>query len=264
MGRGRSLGSVLVSQSALAAALVLGAAPATVEAQIPSDGVIHACLRLDRHQDESRTFRLVAADERCRRHEVRVWWNVVGPQGPQGPQGLPGPQGPAGKDGLDGQNGKDGEEGPAGPSGTTGQEAVTALSTSGLSLTMAGAGGNIPGLMTTFNVSGPDARVVLSTDGALIETPFTAPNQAVIVDILLYVDDQADPVLQRRVHAVSANVQGLANWSMTVTLTGFSAGAHTARVAAILQNRTTGTNAIVGGGSGSVLRSALTAVVVNR
>src|SRR5688572_20513425 len=102
MGRGRSLGLVLVSPSAVAAALILGAVPATVQAQIPSNGEIHACLRLDRDNDESRTFRVVSADEPCRRREVRVRWNVVGPQGPQGPQGLPGPPGAAGQDGENG------------------------------------------------------------------------------------------------------------------------------------------------------------------
>ena len=105
--------------------------------------------------------------------------------------------------------------------------------------------------------------MVLSTDGALIASPFAA-NLAVIVDILLYVDDQPDPVLQRRVHVANSAVQGLADWGLTVTLTGFSAGEHTARVAAVLQNRTASTSAIVGGSAGSVLRSTLTALVLNR
>jgi hypothetical protein len=141
---------------------------------------------------------------------------------------------------------------------------VTALSTAGLSLSITGSGGTIPGLTTTFRMAGPDARVVLSTDGALIGTPFTMANQAVIVDVQLYVDDQPDPVLTRRVHAVSSSVQGLASWAMTVTLTGFTAGDHTARVVAMLVNRSTGVNATVGGASNSVLRSTLTAVVINR
>ena len=74
------------------AAIVL-AMPASVgvaEAQIPSNNVFYACIRLDRDGDEGKLVRLVAESERCDRREQRVKWNVQGPEGPRGPQG---PQG---------------------------------------------------------------------------------------------------------------------------------------------------------------------------
>jgi len=83
-------------------------------AQIPSDNVFYACVRLDRDGDEARLVRLVAANEHCRAREQRVHWNVVGPQGPQGLPGVPGVQGVAGA------IGPRGGEGPQGPPGLRG------------------------------------------------------------------------------------------------------------------------------------------------
>ena len=80
-------------------------------AQIPTNNVIYACLRLDRDGDEGRLVRLVAADEPCRAREQRIQWDVVGPQGPQGPAGAPG---------LPGAQGPQGPQGPRGPQGPQG------------------------------------------------------------------------------------------------------------------------------------------------
>src|ERR1700752_782768 len=56
--------------------------------------VIFACVKSDglrdRDPDDGILVRLVAAQERCRRGEVKIHWNVTGPQGPQGLQGFPG------------------------------------------------------------------------------------------------------------------------------------------------------------------------------
>jgi hypothetical protein len=95
----------------------IGAGVRDAAAQIPSDNVFYACVRLDRDGDEGRLVRLVAADERCRPREQRVHWNVVGPQGPQGAQGL---QGLPGVPGVQGALGPRGEEGPQGPPGLRG------------------------------------------------------------------------------------------------------------------------------------------------
>ena len=50
----------------------------SLQAQIPSNGVIDACVRMDRDNDEGRVARLVSADEPCRRNETRIRWNVEG------------------------------------------------------------------------------------------------------------------------------------------------------------------------------------------
>jgi hypothetical protein len=64
-------------------------------AQSPS--VIYACVKSDGIRDgdpnDGRLLRLIAATETCRRGEVKISWNAVGPQGPQGIQGPPGPGG---------------------------------------------------------------------------------------------------------------------------------------------------------------------------
>lgn len=96
------------------------------EAQIPgTDGVIYACVRLDRDKDEGRLLRLVAADEACRRGEVRVKWNIEGPKGPTGPTGAKGNAGPPGPIGPQGPTGLQGLIGPAGPSGPKGDPGAT-------------------------------------------------------------------------------------------------------------------------------------------
>ncbi|HEX4347223.1 MAG TPA: hypothetical protein VHZ73_06600, partial [Vicinamibacterales bacterium] len=73
--------ALLTLLASLSASVFLAAASA--EAQIPSrNGVIYACIRLDRDDDVGKLARLVAADEPCRRNEARVQWNVQGAAGP--------------------------------------------------------------------------------------------------------------------------------------------------------------------------------------
>lgn len=112
----------------LFASIVL-AMPASVEvaeAQIPSNNVFYACIRLDRDGDEGKLVRLVAESERCERREQRVKWNVQGPEGPRGPQGpqglpgVPGQQGQQGPQGAPGQQGLAGTTGSSGPQGPQG------------------------------------------------------------------------------------------------------------------------------------------------
>lgn len=89
-------------------------------AQIPSDGVFYACVRLDHDQDEGRLARLVAADEACKRNETRVHWSVIGAQGPQGAPGARGATGPQGPTGSVGPQGSPGATGATGAAGATG------------------------------------------------------------------------------------------------------------------------------------------------
>ncbi len=92
------------------------------------DNVIHACIR-DTGGGSANT-RIIDAGEDCRRGEVRVRWNIVGPRGPQGergprgPQGLPGTQGPAGSQGQSGPPGVAGPKGATGSSGPQGPQGI--------------------------------------------------------------------------------------------------------------------------------------------
>lgn len=115
--------------------------------------VIYACVKSDGLRDgdpdDGRLLRLVAGHESCRRSEIKIRWNVTGPQGPQGvpgppgfpglpgPPGPPGSQGPAGPDGLQGLpgpqgiQGEPGPQGPAGPGNTITTFSATATCTLG-------------------------------------------------------------------------------------------------------------------------------------
>jgi Collagen triple helix repeat (20 copies) len=102
-------------------ALIPFAAPAPADAQIPTNGVFHACLRVDGDDDSARLVRLVSATERCRRNEQRVTWNAQGPAGPAGPAG---PQGPSGAQGPAGATGPQGPQGPQGVVGAMGPQGL--------------------------------------------------------------------------------------------------------------------------------------------
>lgn len=113
----------MISKSAsfLSVALFITAFwPSAVSAQISSNGVIYACVSMAKDGDSGRLTRLVAADEPCRRSEMRIFWNVAGPQGPQGATGSPGPQGAQGPTGPQGRTGPQGPAGAAGAPGATG------------------------------------------------------------------------------------------------------------------------------------------------
>lgn len=61
-----------------------------------SGDVIYACVKINQGQ-----MRVVQANEPCGPAEIKVWWNVEGPQGPQGlkgDRGEPGQPGDAGQD----------------------------------------------------------------------------------------------------------------------------------------------------------------------
>ena len=97
---------------------------ATPVAAQTNNNTIYACV--DRDGD----VRIVDPTERCRHHETRVRWNVVGPQGPagpQGPQGAAGPQGPIGPTGQLGQTGAIGPQGSKGDTGAQGPQGLQGL-----------------------------------------------------------------------------------------------------------------------------------------
>src|SRR5678816_178046 len=94
------------------AALVLISDVREVSAQIPTNGIFYACVRLDKDADEGRLARLVAADEPCKQKETRVHWGGIGPPGPQGPTGATGAQGFPGQPGATRATGPIGATGP--------------------------------------------------------------------------------------------------------------------------------------------------------
>src|SRR5258706_11362212 len=102
--------------SALCFAIAMNAKPVMAQT---SGGVLYACQRVDRDrggrdQDEGQGLRLIDAGDSCGSNEIKVQWNVVGPQGPAGPAGA---QGPAGATGAQGPAGAAGAQGPAGAAG---------------------------------------------------------------------------------------------------------------------------------------------------
>jgi collagen triple helix repeat protein len=99
---------------------LLGATPIAAQ----TNNVIYACVS---HEGD---VRLIDAQDRCKRHETKIFWNVAGPQGPagapgpQGPAGPQGPQGVTGQQGSIGPTGATGAVGPQGPKGDTGAQGV--------------------------------------------------------------------------------------------------------------------------------------------
>jgi len=59
------------------------------------------------------SLRFVSGPGKCRKTEISISWNAVGPQGPQGPVGPQGAQGPAGPQGPRGSTGPQGSPGVA-------------------------------------------------------------------------------------------------------------------------------------------------------
>src|SRR5262249_35770560 len=178
---------------AIAGTCALTVAASQGFAQPPSGSpVIEACV----HQSQ---IRIVDADEPCRKHEVRVSWNVTGPQGLQGPkgdrgpQGIPGPQGvqgpkgdqgAPGPQGLQGLQGLQGGQGLQGDPGTTGPNAMTLFGTTAVDV-LPGTGFTIvPGLSPSITLPA-DSVLYLATDGGVQSGSTTTPT---VVDVAIIVD----------------------------------------------------------------------------
>jgi hypothetical protein len=105
--------------------------------------VIYACVKYDEKEGSLKKdspLRYTEPFEDCKKNEVRVSWNTIGPEGPEGPagadgeigatgatgpQGTAGPQGLAGSQGAPGFPGANGGIGPQGISGATGAAGAT-------------------------------------------------------------------------------------------------------------------------------------------
>lgn len=234
-------------------------------AQPPSGSpVIEACV----HQSQ---IRIVDADEPCRRHEVRVSWNVTGPQGPQGPKGDKGPQGIPGPQGVQGPKGDQGAPGVQGPQGvqgapglqgdpgTTGQNATSVFGTTALEVPPGNGFTVVPGLSTSLTVP-TDSVLYLATDGGVQSASTTTPT---VVDVAIIVDGSLTPAgAYRRISIPAATTTGFATWGMSLALP-LTAGTHTVDVrVASVAGITIG--AKVSGDATTVLQGELTAIVLKK
>ncbi len=112
--------------AALTAVIVLGAAS---WAEATSNDLISACVKKESGELRLVGLSFIKGDDSkhhaedgngpCRKDEVVVSWNMLGPQGPTGPQGDAGPVGPAGPKGDPGPIGPVGPTGPQGAPGAT-------------------------------------------------------------------------------------------------------------------------------------------------
>jgi hypothetical protein len=105
LGR-RSLRMVLIGVAMLAGAASVAYATTALSSSTPATTVIQACMK-----EGNGDLRILADGGECKKHEVAISWNVVGPRGAQGPQGIQGPQGLPGMQGLPGTNGTNGVKG---------------------------------------------------------------------------------------------------------------------------------------------------------
>ena len=119
-GGGRRLGrrTRLVLGAVALCATAGGAVAATAAVTDPyadSQGRYQSCVAT-----RGGAMRMVAPGASCKSGEVKVRWNVKGPQGPVGPVGAQGEQGPQGVPGQRGPAGETGPQGPQGPQGVPG------------------------------------------------------------------------------------------------------------------------------------------------
>ena len=96
----------------IAGVIVLLGAPLVSAQTPPGNNTIYACV-----QHGSQQVRIVGATVPCRRPEIRVSWNIVGPQGERGPQGPKGDTGDTGAQGAPGVIGPKGDKGDKGDKG---------------------------------------------------------------------------------------------------------------------------------------------------
>src|SRR5215469_8729714 len=98
---------------ASAAAMLIAIVSPAANAQVPDTGIISICVAKD--------GQIAGINTNCRRrHQIKLTWNIPGPEGAQGLQGPVGPSGVQGEPGPTGSQGAVGAVGPAGPMGAMG------------------------------------------------------------------------------------------------------------------------------------------------
>jgi hypothetical protein len=87
---------------------------------LAEENVIYGCIK-----KANGKLRIVDSSTECKKQEIAIYWNKVGPQGEPGPQGEQGPKGDKGDTGATGPQGTQREQGPKGDTGDTGSTRAT-------------------------------------------------------------------------------------------------------------------------------------------
>ena len=158
--------------------------------------VIYACVKYDKKEGSLKKdspLRYTEPFEDCKKNEVKVSWNTIGPEGPEGPAGadgidgapgVPGAKGAPGVPGQDGVNGANGFNGLDGQDGANGIDGVgfDGLDGSSCSVAQVGSSAVITCEDGTSAALASAGTVVVYPEGMLGESPpLTYPTGAVII-----------------------------------------------------------------------------------
>ena len=161
-----------------------------------ADQIIHACV--DSHgnivitdpnadggsKDKGSKDKGSKDNDGCKKKELALDWNAIGPQGPQGDPGVDGTNGTNGTDGIDGTNGTDGIDGTNGTNGTNGTDGINGTNgTDGIDGTNGtdGAPSQYPVSMAMGKASYANATVSsITVNGQQVQGP-VAPNTNVTI-----------------------------------------------------------------------------------
>ena len=143
--------------------------------------VIYACVKYDEKEGSLKKdspLRYTEPFEDCKKNEVRVSWNTIGPEGPEGPVGA---------DGIDGAPGAKGDKGDLGIPGQDGADGIDGVGFDGLdgsscSVAQVGSSAVITCADGTSAALASAGTVVVYPEGMLGESPpLTYPTGAVII-----------------------------------------------------------------------------------
>jgi hypothetical protein len=104
-----------IARGAVALLATTAALPVAVPAAVPqaSAATIYACVK-----KKSGAARIVTVRTKCKKNEIKLYWNTTGPAGREGHQGKPGKEGARGREGVRGFPGSTGATGPQGIAGS--------------------------------------------------------------------------------------------------------------------------------------------------
>ena len=158
--------------------------------------VIYACVKYDKKEGSLKKdspLRYTEPFEDCKKNEVKVSWNTIGPEGPEGPagadgidgaEGAPGAKGAPGVPGQDGVNGANGFNGLDGQDGANGIDGVgfDGLDGSSCSVAQVGSSAVITCEDGTSAALASAGTVVVYPEGTLgASPPLTYPTGAVVI-----------------------------------------------------------------------------------
>ena len=124
---------LIVFAAVLGAMFLFLAVPRIIAHNAPVDDlVIHACVDkhggikiVDPQGDKGSKDKGSKDNDGCKKKDLVLDWNAIGPQGEKGDQGIQGGKGEKGDQGIQGEKGDKGDTGGAGPKGDTGAKGAT-------------------------------------------------------------------------------------------------------------------------------------------